>query len=217
MKDIVILSAGRFSREVYSMIMDCIDDGKQWRFKGFVDDRKNILDDFPHEGEMLGGCEVYEPAPNDYIIPAMGESGVREKYVEQLLAKGARFETLIHPSVYIGKHVSIGEGGVVCHGNILTADIIIGSFVNVGTQCILSHGNHIGDWVSMGGGCCIAGEVKIGSRTCLGCNVTIAPGVNIGIDAYLGIGSVIIHNVCDDAFMFGNPAKKMGKASERVN
>lgn len=215
MKDIVILSAGRFSREVYSMIMDCIDDGKQWRFKGFVDDRKNILDDFPHEGEMLGGCEVYEPAPNDYIIPAMGESGVREKYVEQLLAKGARFETLVHPTVYVGKNIKIGCGCVVLQYTICTADLTIDDFVNVGARCILSHGNRIGIFCSISGGVEIAGEVKIGARTFLGSGVTVAPNLNIGAGAYIGIGSVVIHNVRNDAFIFGNPAKHLGNASDR--
>lgn len=215
MKDVIILGAGKFAREVYSMILDCIDDGEHWKFKGFLDDRPNILDDFPHEGEMLGAPIDYIPKSGDIVIQALGEPAPREKFVLELLNKGAHFETLIHPTVYRGKNVRIGNGCVIAHCNILTADMRLGDFVNIGAACTLSHGNELEAWVTLGGGCAIAGEVKIGARTSLGCGVLVAPGLHIGEGACIGIGSVVMRNVCGDAFMLGNPAKQIGKASER--
>lgn len=207
-KQIIILGAAYFAREVYSMVMDCIAAGKDWEFKGFLDNRVNLLDDFPHQGAMLGSVEDYVPAEDDWVIPALGDSLVRERYVTILKEKGAKFETLIHPTAYIGTNVTIGEGCVITQLSVLTANIRLGDFVNVGVRTTLSHGNDLGDFVTFAGHCCVAGEVKIGARAFVGCNVTIVPHKIIGEDAYLCAGSVVIRNVRPGTRVIGNPAKK---------
>lgn len=207
-RQIIILGAAYFAREVYSMVMDCIAAGKDWKFKGFLDNRMNLLDDFKHTGEMLGAVEDYTPGPNDYVIPALGDSAIREKYVAILKAKGAKFETLIHPTAYIGTGCEIGEGCVITQFALLTADVHLGNFVNVGGRTTLSHGNYLDDFVTFAGHCCVAGEVKVGRSAFVGCNVTIAPQLTIGAKAYLCAGSVVLRRVKENTRVIGNPAKK---------
>jgi len=190
------------------MVMDCIAVGKEWEFKGFLDNRLHLLDDFQHSGTMLGAVEDYVPDENEYVIPALGDSAVREKYVSILKAKGARFETLIHPTAYVGAGCTVGEGCVVTQFVILTADVHLGDFVNVGVRTTLSHGNVLADFVTCAGHCCVAGEVKIGRLSFVGCNVTIVPHVTVGENAYLCAGSVVIRRVLDNTRVIGNPAKK---------
>ena len=214
MKDVVILGAAYFGREVYSMVQDCIADGAKWRFKGFVDDRKNILDDFPHVGEMLGGVDVYEPGTDDVVIPALGNPSVRKKYVDVLLAKGAKFGTLVHPTAYVGVNVKIGDGCVVTQRAILTADIKIGNFVNVGVVTTLSHGNVVGDYSQFAGYCCVAGEVTIGEFVECGCAVSIVPRLTIGDHSQLCTGSVVLRNVKSYEKVLGNPARAIGRTDE---
>lgn len=207
-RNIIILGAAYFAHEVYSMVMDAIAAGKDWQFKGFLDNRTNLLDDFPHTGAMLGAVESYTPEPNDYIIPALGDSAIREKYVTILKEKGVKFETLIHPTAYIGAGCEIGEGCVICHFAILTADVHLGNFVNIGSRTTLSHGNYLGDFTTFAGHCCVAGEVKIGRAAFVGCNVTIVPHITVGDNAYLCAGSVVIRCVKENTRVIGNPAKK---------
>jgi len=207
-KKIIILGAAYFAREVYSMVLDCIANGSDWEFKGFLDDRVNLLEDFPHQGEMLGSVDDYFPTEDEWVIPALGDSGTREIYVRKLEEKGARFETLIHPSAIVGAHVEIGKGCVITQLCVLTADIKIGNFVNIGVRTTLSHGNKIGDFATMAGHCCIAGEVSIGCKTFVGCSVTVVPRKQIGDNAYLCAGSVVIRNVKDGVTVLGNPARK---------
>lgn len=207
-RQIIILGAAYFAREVYSMVMDCIAAGKDWEFKGFLDNRTYLLDDFPYTGKMLGAVEDYAPEENDYIIPALGDPAIREKYVAILKDKGAKFETLIHPTAYIGTGCEIGEGCIITQFDILTADVHLGNFVNVGSRTTLSHGNYLGDFVTFAGHCCVAGEVKIGRSAFVGCNVTIVPHVTIGDNAYLCAGSVVIRRVKENTRVIGNPAKR---------
>lgn len=216
MKDVVILGAAYFAREVYSMVQDCIADGAKWRVKGFIDDRKNLLDDFPHEGEMLGGVDVYQPAMNDIIIPALGNPSTRQKYVSLLQGKGANFGTMIHPSSYVGCNVDIGEGCVVTQRAILTAGLKVGNFVNVGVLTTLSHGNIVGDFSQFAGYCCVTGEVHVGELVECGCAVSIVPHITIGDHAQLCTGSVVLRNVKPYEKVLGNPARVIGRTDEEL-
>lgn len=216
MKDIVILGAAYFAREVYSMVQDCIADGAKWRFKGFIDDRKNLLDEFPHEGEMLGGVNDYKPAPDDLVIPALGNPNARKTYIDALLDKDVRFGTLLHPTAYIGTNVEIGHGCVVTQRTILTAGLKIGNFVNIGALTTLSHGNKVGDFSQFAGYCCITGEVQIGEFVECGCMVSIVPHLTIGDHSQLCTGSVVLRNVRPYEKVIGNPARVIGRTDEEL-
>lgn len=214
--DIVILGGAYLAREIYSMVLDCIDDGAPWTFKGFLDDRLHILDDFPHEGEMLGPVETYSPGPNDRLIVALGNPGTRERYVGLAKANGCRFGTLIHPSVLVGRNVHIGDGCVVTQRVTLTADMRIGNFVNIGCATTLSHGNEIGDFSQFAGNCAITGEVHIGRSVECGCSVSVVPHIRIGNYAQLCTGSVILRDVRDYERVLGNPARVIGMTNESL-
>ena len=215
MKDVIILGAAYFAREVYSMVQDCIADGAEWRFKGFIDDRKNLLDDFPHEGEMLGGVENYKSSLSDIVIPALGNPSVRKKYVEALLCKGAKFETLVHPSAYIGRNVVIGQGCVVMQRTVLTAGLKVDDFVNIGVGTTLSHGNYIGEFSQFATNCSIAGEVKIGKFVECGSSVTVIPHISVGDYALLCAGAVIFKDVKSFEKVIGNPGRAIGRTDQR--
>lgn len=216
MKDIVILGASYFSREIYSMVIDCIADGADWQLKGFLDNRKYLLDDFPHEGDMLGSVEEYKPLKNDLIIPALGNPEMRHKYVEILRSKGACFGSLIHPSVYVGKNVDVGVGCVIMQSAILTAGLTIGNFVNIGVVTTLSHGNIVGDFSQLAGYCSVTGEVRFGQFVECGCSVSIVPHTVIGDHAMLCAGSVIVRDVEPYAKVMGNPARVIGRSDESL-
>lgn len=216
MKDVVILGAAFFAREVYSMVRDCIEDGAEWNFKGFIDDRPNLLDDFPHEGEMLGGVDAYRPSTGDIVIPALGNPAIRRRYVGLLQAKGVRFGTLIHPSACVGSNVEIGVGCVITQGAILSAGLRLGLFVNVGALTILSHGNVVGDYSQFAGHCAVAGEVTIGASVECGCSVSIVPRITVGDHAQLCAGSVVLRDVRPYEKVLGNPARVIGRTDEEL-
>ncbi len=212
--EIIIVSAGRYSREVYSWIMDCIDTGAPWRIKGFLDDRGDILEDFPCPVGILGTVEHYMPKPDDRFVCAIGEPVARKKYVEILKGKRARFARVIHPTAVVGENVAFGEGVVLAPYSVFTASLELGDFVNVGSGTVCSHHNRIGDWCQLSGNCSLPGGVVLGEGVFVACGVIFIPEIQVGAWSYIGAGSVVIKDVPERTKVFGNPARSIGSVDE---
>ena len=107
MKNIVIVGAGGFGREVFNHAEDCIRVGADWKIKGFIDDNLKALDNYDYPQKVIGTIKEYIPEENDFFICAIGSPKTKKIVVGALLQRGAKFEKLIHPSVKIGRNVKI--------------------------------------------------------------------------------------------------------------
>jgi len=204
--EIVIISAGKFAREISSFIGHSIAAGKNWRLKGFLDSRPNLLDGFNRQAPILASVEDYQPVDNDLFLCAIGEPAQRRNYTEMMKSKGARFATLIHPTAVIGDDVTLGEGVMIAPHAVLTSDIVLGDSVYIGPHSCCSHDNRIGDWCQISGHCGLGGCVIVGEASFLGIGAIVVPGVRIGKNAFIGVGSTVLKNVRDGVKVFGNPA-----------
>lgn len=206
MKNIVIVGAGGFGREVFGYVADCISAGEQWIFKGFIDDNINALDNYNYPIKVISTISDYTPQPDDFLICALGNPKTKKKNIEFLLEKNAKFETLIHPSAYVGRNVKIGNGVVLCPKVSLTCDISIDDFamLNVGTGC--GHDARVGRYSTISGFCDITGFCEVGEGAFLGSHVSMHPSSKIGNWASVGLGSSVVLNVKDGTSAFGNPA-----------
>lgn len=207
---VLIVSGGKYSREVYSWVLDCIGAGQPWTFGGFLDDRSGILDDFPCGPGIVGTVEAYQPHPADRLVLAIGEAPVRKAYAERLEARGARFVSVVHPTAVIGQSVKVGEGCILAPYSVLTASLQVGRFVNIGVFSCCSHHNRIGDWCQISGHCSLPGNVTLGEGVFLACGVVLVPGAQVGDWAYVGAGSVVLRRVPSRTKVFGNPAVPIG-------
>jgi sugar O-acyltransferase (sialic acid O-acetyltransferase NeuD family) len=209
-KDIVIVSAGKFGREICAFVRQAIEGGRDWRIKGFLDSRADQLQRFAHPVPILSSVEDYDPAENDLFLCAIGSSEDRQRYTEAILRKGGRFATLVHPTAVLGDRISLGEGVIIAPYAVLTSHIVLGDSVYVGPHSLLSHDNEIGNWCQISGHCAIGGCVTMGESVFLGIGSIIMPDLKIGSNAFIGIGSVVIRNVGEGRKVFGNPAFPMG-------
>ncbi len=207
---VIIVSAGKYAREVYSWVVDCIQAGAPWEFKGFLDNRPNVLDDFPCSAGIISSVDDYVPQPGDRFVCAIGEAGARKAYVARLKAKGAQFASVIHPTAVIGQNVKMGEGVILAPYSVLTAALEIGNFVNIGVFSCCSHHNRIGDWCQISGHCSLPGDVVLDEGVFVGCGVVFVPGARVGTGAYVGAGSVVLRRVKARTKVFGNPAVVIG-------
>ena len=102
LKNLVIIGAGRLGREVYTWAEQAIADGARWRIKGFIDNRKNVLDGYNYEAGILGDVENYRLGKDDVFIGAIGEPRDKARFYSPILKRGGQFINLIHPLANVG-------------------------------------------------------------------------------------------------------------------
>lgn len=209
MKNLLIIGARGFGREVFDMVKDCRGYGHDFIIRGFLDDKKDALDGFDGYPPIISSLEDYLFSDEDIFFVAMGEPKWRRHYAELALEKKGKPVTLVHNTAHIGKNTSIGEGCLVGVGARITVDCRIGNFVTIFYSCDIGHDVSIGDYSHIGA------FGFLGGGSALGCGVTMHPRAlllprkRIGDNAVVGAGSVCIRNVKAGDSVFGVPAKSI--------
>lgn len=209
MKNLHIVGAGGFGRELYWWLTQSPDHGKAWRIAGFLDDNSDALKGFAHPVGVVGSILNYKPAKDDLLVMAVSQPKVKRPVTESLLSLGAEFLTFVHPSVVIGGNVKLGRGTVVCPGAILTADIVIGEFTTINVNATIGHDARVGDFCLISPHCDITGFVQVGNDVFMGTHAHIIPKIKVGHNVTLGAGTTVISNVDDGSTIVGNPGARI--------
>ncbi|KPY36697.1 MULTISPECIES: dTDP-4-amino-4,6-dideoxy-D-glucose acetyltransferase VioB [Pseudomonas syringae group] len=208
-KNLLIVGAGAFGREVHAWLMDWVSLNPGWHIAGFINDGPGSTERFDHYPPVVSTVDGYQPKPDEYLVCAIGSPQGKRAVVEKLLARGSRFFTLIHPSVIMGENVVVGQGTVICPSTVLTVDLRIGAFVTLNIGCLIGHDAEIGDFSTLSGHCDITGGVVLEEGVFMGTHASVLPRVRIGKQAVVGAGSVAIRNVAAGTTVFGVPAKRI--------
>lgn len=107
--------------------------------------------------------------------------------------------------VIIGEHVEIGALTTICSGTI--DPTVIEDSVKIDDHVHIAHNCMIGENTIVTACAEISGSVKIGQNCWISPNVSIINGISIGNNATVGIGTVILKPVEDNAVVVGNPGK----------
>lgn len=207
LKNLIIINAGNFGREVFSWAEQMPGCGVEWRIKGFLDSRRDILAGHNYDVPILASPEDYIPAGEDFFICALGDPAEKKRYCKLLLNRGGKFTNIIHPTVVLGKNVKLGNGVILCPNVVVSCDAIIGNFVGVNLLTSVGHDVVIDDFcqinpnVSIGGGSVLREAVTVGS------NAVILPKATVEEFAVVGAGSVVLRKVKAHQTVFGVPAK----------
>jgi sugar O-acyltransferase (sialic acid O-acetyltransferase NeuD family) len=211
-RQLLIISAGKFGREVCTWARQAIRAGAPWELKGFLDSRPDALSEFSYEVPILASPESYQPTQDDIFLCAVGTPRVKRDYCSLMEQKGAEFATLIHPTAVIGHDVQIGEGSILGPFTQLSCDIRLGRHVAFGTHSNTAHDTRIGDYSQVSGSCEINGHAVLEEGVFLGSHATILPEARVGAWAYVGAASVVLRRVAAGMKVFGNPAVPIGPA-----
>lgn len=216
MKKIAVFGAGGFGREVHMLIQQINSKVLNWEFLGYFDDgieKGIVLNDFP----VLGGKnELNNWKEPIYIVYAIGEPGTKRKVIENIKNPLIKYPILIHPNVLIGdmKYNSIGEGTIICAGNIITTNINIGKHVILNLSCTTGHDTIIGDYCSFMPTVNISGEVIIEEGVYIGTGAKIINQLSIGKNTIVGAGAVVAKTLPENCIAVGVPAKVIKMRTE---
>jgi sugar O-acyltransferase (sialic acid O-acetyltransferase NeuD family) len=205
-KRLIVISAGDFGREVAWLARRIPSDCRDWDFAGFLDDRKNILDQYPNCGEILGDVDSYEIIDNDRFVCAIGFPKPRLEYAKKIQDRGGIFANVMHPGAEIGDRNMLGSGLIVFNFSTITTDIIIQDHVVVMPGAVIGHNAEIGEASIIGASSFMGGYSKVGKCSFLAPHSVLLPHKKIGDFSTLGAGSVGLANVTDEKTVFGIPA-----------
>lgn len=209
MKDIYIIGAGGFGREIVWLIERINNKKPTWNICGFIDDNELLFGKSEGGYKILGGCDFLNSLKDCYAVCAIGNAIVRKRIVESLEESSIKFATLIDPSVILSKQVKIGDGSIICAGNILTVDVTIGSHVIINLDCTVGHDAVIDDFVTIYPSANISGQVVVNKCTEIGTGVHIIQGKQIASNTIIGAGAVVVRDCYECGTYVGNPAKKI--------
>ncbi|MBQ3658516.1 MAG: NeuD/PglB/VioB family sugar acetyltransferase [Bacteroidales bacterium] len=206
MKELVIIGAGGFGREVYNLALETNDYGSKFIIKGFLDDNKNALDSFENYKPIIGSVNDYGIESNDVFVCAMGNVVQKEKCVTMIKKKGGEFISLIHPTAHIGINTEIGVGSIVCFNACISCDVTIGNFVSIQPFAALGHDVKVGDWCHLNAYAFLGGRVEVLERATIHTGAIVVPQKKVAEESIVGANSVVIRNVKKGKTVFGIPA-----------
>ena len=184
--NIIIIGTGGAVSEMISIFPKGI--------KGFLEFPENYEKYYLRYGNLqyfpiLGSIDDYIPEEDDVFVLGMTHIDFRQKVVEKMRAKGARFPNVIHPSCIVQSPI-VGEGNIIGAWSLIGANATIGDFnyltpwSAIGHDCVV--GNHNIFSVTK-----VCGHCTIGDRNFFGMGVNVIPHVTIGDDNGIHAGMTV--------------------------
>ena len=207
MKDLYIIGARGFGREVYALAMDCKKADNDFTIKGFLDDKADALDGFAGYPPIIGSVESFIPSENDVFICALGDPHWQKHYAEIIIKKGGNFISLVHPNATIGKNTVIGKGCIIHQKAVISCDISLGSFVTCQPMIFMGHDVKVEDYCHIGVNSIMGGYSRVKTLSILHPGAIVLPHTEVEDNCIVGAGSVVVNKVKSGTTVYGNPAR----------
>ncbi len=212
MKDIAIIGAGGFGKEVACLINIINEEKPTWNFIGFFDDKESL------KGQMIscfGKCLGNTEDLNRYdkeldVVIAIGNPHIIKKVVGEITNPLVSFPNIIHPNVKCADErvFNIGKGNIIQGGTFFSCDVKVGDFNVMNGNVVFGHDAEVGSFNTFMPAVKVSGEVKIGNENFFGISSIVLQQIKIGDNIRLGAGSVLMTKPKNGNLYIGNPAKK---------
>lgn len=148
-------------------------------------------------------CQKYNALP-------IADEAARDGVLRELFAAAGK-NLCVKPNFFCdyGKHIRIGDDFIANYNLTIldNATVTIGNNVWIGPQVGIYAVGHPLDATGRKERLGIALPIVIGDNVWIGGNAVVLMGVTIGNNAVIGAGSVVTHDIPDNAVAVGNPAK----------
>lgn len=208
-KSVAIYGGGGMAREV-AWLAQSLD----YQVVCFIDDDETLWSSFLNGIPVMSIDEALERFPTVSVVGGIGSPRIRENTMAKALAAGFDTTSLIHPNVEHSDTVEIGEGAVICAGNILTVNIRLGHHVQVNLDCTIGHDVILGDYTTLAPGVHVSGWVHMGKRVYIGTGANIINGTKdkplvISDDVVVGAGACVTKSLPAGVTAVGVPARPL--------
>ncbi|MCC2256050.1 acetyltransferase [Ruminococcus sp. CLA-AA-H200] len=209
MKELYIVGAGGFGREVAWLVERINKCNEEWNLKGFIDDNNELHGKKEGRYQIIAGTDYLLNINRDiWVVCAVGAASTRKKIIKRIESnKNIHFATLVDPAVLLSDRVEIGEGSIICAGCIITVDINIGKHVIVNLDCTIGHDARLCNYVTVYPSVNISGFVTIEDEAEIGTGTQIIQGKTIEKETIIGAGSVVVKDIPAKCTAVGSPAK----------
>ena len=205
MKDLIIIGAGGFGREVAWLVERINKIEPTWNLLGFIDDNESIIGTIINGYKVLCSTKEIEKYKNSFFVCAIGSSKTRKQIIERL--EDYKFATILDPTVETSNLVEIGEGSIICAHTIMTVNIKIGRHVIINLDCTIGHDAILEDFVTLYPSVNVSGITHYGECVELGTGSQIIQGKNVGKGTIVGAGSVVVKDLPEECTAVGAPCK----------
>jgi sugar O-acyltransferase (sialic acid O-acetyltransferase NeuD family) len=208
-KNVVIVGAGDFGREVLEIFKAKNKVCYQWNILGFVDDDQKLQGKLVSNYPVHGNIEWLNSAPFSDIgcVCSIGLCEVRKEIVQKIQKYGIPFVNAVHPSVTICDFVHLGKGVIIQAGAILGVNSFIGDQVHVNFHGVIGHDVIINPFCTIGTKATINGHDQLGEGVFVGSGATFLQNLTIGEWTTVGAGAVVINDLAAHVVAVGVPAR----------
>ena len=209
MKQLVIIGARGFGREIFNLACESVGYESDFLIKGFLDDKADALVGYDGYPRILGAVEDYELQPEDVFVCALGNTSYKKKYISLVESKGGAFINLVHKDTSFFNNVKLGKGNIFCKGVLVSCDTQIGSYNTFNDFVSIGHDSFIGDYNSFMTATRISGNTIIGNENYFGVNSCVIEKMKIGNNTVLAAGSALMRRTKDGFTYIGVPANAL--------
>jgi len=213
-KQIAVYGGGGFAREVAWLVEACNVGASLHKVVCFIDDNEAAHGSTLNGIPVMGLEEARSRFTDASVVGGVGSPRTRQRLMEKAAEAGFGFETIIHPRVERSQWIEVGTGTVICAGNILTVNIVLGQHVQINLDCTIGHDVVMGDFTTLAPGVHVSGCVHLGQRVYVGTGAVVINGTQeepiiIGDDVVIGAGACVTKSVPAGQVVVGIPARPL--------
>jgi len=212
---LVIFGAGGHALAVAEVVTLC----STFELVGFLEDQAGSRTGAPFAGRaILGGREqlaVLREAGVTHALIAVGNCEARLALAQLATQEGFTLATVTHPRAFVSPSARLGRGTVIMPGAVVQAACKIGDNVVINTAASLDHECVLQDGVHVCPGVRLAGRVHVGRACWLGIGSVVVENVCIGAGSIVGAGAVVLDDVPDGVVAYGVPARVVHEVQHR--
>jgi sugar O-acyltransferase (sialic acid O-acetyltransferase NeuD family) len=209
MKNLIIIGAGGFAREVYWYAQNSVGYAQTFIIKGFLDGtvklEKSAYNLLPMP--VLGDVKNYSIDKDDVFVIAIANSKAKKEISKIILNKNGEFINIIHSTALLAPTAKVGVDIVMGPYSMIGPNARVNDHIMLNAHSSIGHDSIIESFSSIMYNVAIAGHVNVGESTLWGDNSVAIPGCCIGNYATMAAGCVVLNKVNDNITVAGVPAK----------